>query len=51
VDLRFVGHAVGGQAECADCPIEVALPFRSAQRQTLAQCGLVDLNDADTGLL
>mmetsp|Transcript_39616 Transcript_39616/g.69194 ORF Transcript_39616/g.69194 Transcript_39616/m.69194 type:complete len:462 (-) Transcript_39616:376-1761(-) len=51
VDLGLVTHAVGSDAEGFDGPVQVLLPLRLAQRQALAQRGLVDLDHANTGLL
>ena len=51
VDLRLVRHAVGGDAERFDGPVEVFLPLRLAQRQAFAQGGFVDLDHAHAGLL
>src|ERR1019366_2173194 len=45
MDLRRVLYAGGGDPEAFDGPVEIGLPFASAQRQTLAQSRLIDLDD------
>src|SRR5690606_16071450 len=49
VDLRFIAHAAGAQAEGIHRPVEIVLPGGAAQRQTLAEGRLVDLHDTDAG--
>lgn len=50
VDLRFVSHAVGGDAERFHRPAQIVGPLRFAQWQAFAQRGFVDLDHANAGL-
>ena len=51
VDLGFVLHAVGADAERFHRPVQVGLPLRATQGQSLAQGGFIDLDDAHPGPL
>ena len=51
VDLRRVGDARSREPEAVDRPFQVCFVLDSAQRQSFAQSGLVDLNEADTRFL
>src|SRR3989442_228015 len=51
VNLGRVLHAARRQPERIDGPVQVAAPVGPAERQTLAQRRLVDLDDADAGAL
>ncbi|KAI3484742.1 hypothetical protein L1887_52028 [Cichorium endivia] len=50
-DVHGVAAARGRETERVDGPSEVAGPVLLAERQTLTDGGLVDLDGADTGLL
>ncbi|KUI73961.1 hypothetical protein VM1G_11931 [Cytospora mali] len=52
VDLGSVLNASGGQAESLDSPVQVGLTLLAgAERQTLTQGRLIDLDDINAGLL
>src|SRR5712691_5404205 len=51
VNLRGVAHTCRREAERIDGPLQIARPVRAAQRQTLAEGRLVDLNHPDAGRL
>src|SRR5712692_3415053 len=51
VNLGRVLHAARRQPKRIDGPVQVAAPVGPAERQTLAQRRLVDLDDADAGAL
>lgn len=51
VRLEVVRDAGSGELEGVDRPLEVLVPVNAAQRETLANGGLVNLNGGDAGLL
>ena len=52
VDLSGVLDTGGGETESLDGPVEVGLTLLAgAERETLTESGLIDLDDIDTGLL
>src|SRR5882762_3834007 len=51
VNLRRVAHTCRREAERIDGPSQIGGPVRAAQRQTLAEGRLVDLNHPDAGRL
>lgn len=52
VDLGRVLDTGGGETESLDGPVEVGLALLAgAERETLTESGLIDLDDIDTGLL
>lgn len=52
VDLGGILNTGGGELESLDSPLEVGVALlASAERETLTESGLIDLDDVDTGLL
>ena len=49
VDLGFIRHTVGADAEGEDGPIQIGLPLVFFQRQAFTQRRFVNLDDAKTG--
>lgn len=51
VGLELVGDTSGGELERVNSPLEVGVPVRATERETLTNGGLVDLDGVDTGVL
>ena len=51
VGLESIGDAGGGELERVNGPLEVVVPVNAAERKTLTDGGLIDLDGVDAGLL